>query len=536
MQRSVDHTRVVPRPAQPARQSVTDAPANAPDRSREERRSRAMNTRTMLGAARVALLAAVVAAAPCGAQPLSPASCPAGSPFTYAIPNMRPPIAGDIPMLRHTIDLAAYPDARCNDGSPAVLYVRPANAAVAGNPIVMPTTKWLVFFDGGGGCQSADDCLWTRWCSGSGRVAPGIIDRAGKMSSLGAIPAMRSPGGILRNPAPPGREYFEEYNQVWVHYCSSDNGIGSDDKLAIAPVSQPAGALVTYDIAFQGEAIVNAAIDTLVRGNATPDAAAKEYYGTRLPDLHDATEVLIGGESAGAGLVRHHLDRLRTWLEKEVPGVVVRGVLDAGFTPDKADAATITWPATTPTSYADYLVNVYEPIVRSFWGADDSALDQSCLDPAWTADHMLVGSHPQVCYDTTYTQLNHVTTPAFVRMDIDDPLGQQQYTYYGLYPSQDDYWFAQYAQLQLYATYGPASGGLEPPDEAPGVQGPHCRRHVAVQTNDGFYRHTVTNPAVVGLSFYELLVNWLTNPAGSTTVQVQDDLAGPGSYTPSFCP
>ena len=58
--------------------------------------------------------------------------------------------------------------------------------------------------------------------------------------------------------------------------------------------------------------------------------------------------------------------------------------------------------------------------------------------------------------------LNHVTTPMFSRMDIDDPLGEQQFVTYGLYPSQDDYWAAQFDQLQLYATYGPGVGGLEP--------------------------------------------------------------------------
>jgi hypothetical protein len=415
-----------------------------------------MHTTLMLRATLAVGLLARLAAA----QPLTAAICPAGSPFTYAIPNMRPPVAGDIPMLRHTIDLASYPDARCNDGTPAVMYIRPANAAVPGNPIVAPTTRWLIFFDGGGGCQSADDCLWTRWCSGSGKGAPGIIDRAGKMSSNGAIPAMRSPGGILKVPAPAGQEYFEQYNQVWAHYCSSDNGIGSDDKAGIAPVRQPIGGFVTYDIAFQGEAIVNAVIDTLIKGNATRDAGIG-YYDTCLPDLHDATEILIGGESAGAGIVRNHLDALRDWLVTEIPGVTVRGVLDAGFTPEKTDP-TITWPTTTPTSYADYLVNVSEPVVRGFWGADDSALDQSCLDAGWTADHNLTGSHPQVCYDTVYTQLNHITTPVFTRMDIDDPLGQQQYTFYGLYPTKDDYWTALYDQLQLFATYAPGAGGLEP--------------------------------------------------------------------------
>jgi len=218
-----------------------------------------------------------------------------------------------------------------------VMYIRPANAAVQGNPIVAPTTRWLIFFDGGGGCQDADDCLWTRWCSGSGKAAPGITDRAGKMSSNGAIPAMRSPGGILKVPAPAGQEHFEQYNQVWVHYCSSDNGIGSDDKAAIAPVRQPIGGVVTYDIAFQGEAIVNAVIDTLLASTATRDPGVG-YYDTCLPDLHDATEILIGGESAGAGIVRNHLDALRDWLVTEIPGATVRGVLDAGFTPDKTDS------------------------------------------------------------------------------------------------------------------------------------------------------------------------------------------------------
>ena len=119
----------------------------------------------------------------------------------------------------------------------------------------------------------------------------------------------------------------------------------------------------------------------------------------------------------------------------------------------------------------------------------------------------------------------------FSRMDIDDPLGEQQFVTYGLYPSQDDYWAAQFDQLQLYATYGPGVGGLEPPDEPHGVQGPRCRRHVAIQTNDGFDRHIVSNPGVVGLSFYDLLVNWLTNSAGPDTVQIQND-PRPGKLHP----
>src|SRR4029453_10421210 len=86
-------------------------------------------------------------------------------------------------------------------------------------------------------------------------------------------------------------------------------GSGSENKGGIPPVRQPVGGGVTYDIGFHGEAIVNAVIDTLIQGTATRDPGVG-FYDTCLPDLHDATEVLIGGESAGGGLVRHHIDPL----------------------------------------------------------------------------------------------------------------------------------------------------------------------------------------------------------------------------------
>ena len=60
---------------------------------------------------------------------------------------------------------------------------------------------------------------------------------------------------------------------------------------------------------------------------------------------------------------------------------------------------------------------------------------------------------------------------------------------------------------------------------------------MAVQTNKGFYRHTVVSPVVAGLSFHDLFVNWLNGLApGSSTVQIQTDNLGAGAYTASFCP
>ena len=472
------------------------------------------------------ILAAWSAAGPAAAQqPLSAALCPPGSAFILQPPFT--PFAGQgIPLLRRTIDLTDYPDARCNDGSAAVMYIRPANAAYNNNPIVNPSRKWVIFLDGGGGCRDADDCLLTRWCGGGGEV----FDRAGKMSSLAAPDAIRGHGIFGLQAPPPAVNHFRDYNHVLVHYCSSDNWIGSAQLKGLA-TSTGTG----YDIRFEGAAIVDAVIFTLINGPVGADPApALEFYPTTVPNLQAASEILLGGESAGGGGLRHHLDRLYTLLQAAVadPEVQIRAVVDAGAPPGLWDPA-ISWADPySPADYPHHLLTQAQGTVRSFWGADDSALDESCLDPARAADHNLVGSHPQVCYDTTYTLMNHITTPVFLRQDINDPLGKERYVEWALYPTSDAFWSAQFAQLGLFASYGPGGGGLEAPLAAPGVQGIHCNKHVAIQT-DAFYKHQVTGPGVPPASFHDLLVNWLTGAA--PTVQIQADNQ-PVGYTPSFCP
>ncbi len=471
----------------------------------------------------------LAAAGPAAAQVLSPALCPVGSPFNLQ-PTFTQFVAGQagIPLLRRTINLVDFPDAHCNDGSAAVMYIRPANAAYGGNPIVNVSRKWVIFLDGGGGCRNADECLLDRWCGAGGAV----FDRAGKMSSLGAFPAIRGFGIFSLQPPAPAVNHFADYNHVLIHYCSSDNWIGSS---RLNGISSSTGTV--YDIRFEGEAIVDAVLSTLITGpvGADPGVAAA-FYNTTVPNLQAASEILLGGESAGGGGLRHHLDRLEVLLQAAAadPAVVIRGVVDAGAPPALSDAG-ISWADPySPGDYPHHLLTEVQDPVRSFWGADDSALDASCLDPVWTAAHNLVGSHPQVCYDTTYTLMNHITTPVFLRQDINDPLGKQRYVDWLLFANNDAYWSAQFAQLGLFATYGPGGGGLEAPLAAPGVQGINCSRHVAIQTNDGFYAHRVTGPGVPPNSFHDLLVNWLTGAA--PTVQIQTDALGAGAYSPSFCP
>jgi len=487
--------------------------------------------RSTLITATVILLTAATTAA----QQLHPSMCPpVGSQFRIRPPELIEWTPGDakIPMLRVTV---SDPAAVCNDGSPAVYYVRPANASYPGNPIVAPSNKWLIFLDGGGGCRNEDQCLWDRWC---GRSANDIFDVAGKMSSRGTPAILQSPRGIFDlDPVPPaGPGYvnaFADYNHVWVHYCSSDNWIGSATKLAQVPASGPP---TSFDIHFQGEAIVNAVMAELIAGAVVPDPGTDEAYATSLPALSGAEVAIITGESAGKVGVSHHLDRLAAEIRLASPGAAVYGVMDAG-TNLRSWAPHADWVDTVaPESYAEYLLTEIAPTVETFWEADLTALDQSCLDPTHAADHALAdGVDPQICYETTFTLYNHITTPTFIRVDLADPKITQQPVHFNLVSSPDDLWAQLKQQLDDWIA---EIGRLEPMEAPPGAFGPFCGRHVGIRFNGAFYATTVTPvPAfpIVALSFHDLLDNWILAPGAPSTSQIQQDFVIGPIYPWSIC-
>lgn len=471
-------------------------------------------TARLVRASTLAVLASVCAQAQ--AQPL-PAVC-ANGPVTYAPYGVARFDPGDIgtPMLRHTLTGAA---ARCNDGSQAVMYIRPADAYYSGAQLpqnAIERERWVIFFEGGGGCQNTDDCL-ARWCSAPGTQA---FARAGKMSTLGAYDAIAGAGGLLsRNAA---ANAFAGYNQVRIYYCSSDNWIGSTSHTGLAPSTGP-----TYDIEFQGEAIVNQVFAELAAGGVGADAGpAALFYNTRLPALSTAEEVVLAGESAGGGGLRHHVDRLRDFIHTQAPGARVAALVDAGAAPALWRPA-INWAASPYANYAGYLTGAVAS-AQAFWGVDPSALDASCQAPGFAAAHNAVGVHPGICADTTYTLLNHITTPFFLRMDISDPLADDRYVDWALFPSGQAYRAALFNQLVALAG---SAGGLEPFGAAPRVYGPNCGQHVAVLTNPGFFVHHVS-PA--GTSFHDLFDTWL-HPAGGAS-EIQQDFNPTPVYTPSVCP
>ncbi len=459
-------------------------------------------------------LAAVTGAA--SAQPL-PAVC-ANGPVNYrpyGQTQFTPAMSGT-PMLRHTLGGA---NSVCNDGSQAVMYVRPATAYYSGPqlpPAAVKNERWVIFFEGGGGCQDPDACL-ARWCHTPGTR---VFERAAKMSTLGAYDATTGGSGIFsRNAA---LNDFAGYNQVWLYYCSSDNWIGSN---SLAGVTPTAGA--PYDVEFQGEAIVNDAFAELAAGGVRGDPVpAATYYFDALPALSTAEEVVLVGESAGGGGLRHHLDRLRAFVLSQAPGARVVGLVDAGVAPALWNPA-VNWAASPFADYDDYLTTAVGSAL-GFWGVDPSALDASCQAPGYAAAHNAVGVHPEICGDTTYTLFNHITTPFFLRMDIGDTLADDRYADYAFYPSGAAYHSVLFNQLTGLAS---SAGGLEPFGAPPRVYGPFCRQHVAATTTNGFFAHHV-NP--MGNTFHDLFETWLH--AGGLASQIQQDFDPTAAYTSSFCP
>ncbi len=65
-------------------------------------------------------------------------------------------LAGGVDLTRYTIDIRRFPEAVCNDGTPAVFYYGPFSGTESRN-------KWIIFLQGGGSCFDGRSCA-ERWC------------------------------------------------------------------------------------------------------------------------------------------------------------------------------------------------------------------------------------------------------------------------------------------------------------------------------------------------------------------------------------
>ncbi len=308
-------------------------------------------------------------------------------------------------LTRFVVDQSAFPKARCNDGTPAVFYYRPAATDVSRN-------KWVIQLNGGGGCRSGQACA-NRFCGFDTNFS------AFQMSSKETPTGTHGEGILDRRSDNP----WGDWNHVFVHFCTSDNWAGQAEGRvlsAVAPNAADAG-VVSYRIDFLGAYVVDAVVATLRKAGGPAVSVA----GVAAPDLDDASHVVLAGASAGGGGVARHADALGALLAQNRPtcgaspcALDFRALIDSSLAPsyDSYDlSASPLCTAMKLCSWEDIMRNEYTAGGFATWGA---RTDDSCL--SWQKAN--APGFEWRCADNDYLMAHHITTPMLVRMGQRDEL------------------------------------------------------------------------------------------------------------------
>ena len=333
---------------------------------------------------------------------------------------------------------------------------------------------------------------------------------------------------------------FAGWNQVFVYYCSSDDWAGSASNVHLSTTDRN-GMPVDYLINFRGADIVEAVVGTLQR---EPDQRPITYENNEgvtrvLPDLDKAELVLFTGSSAGGNGVKNNVDRVGELLRKtnkrnpdsgDCP-LVYMGVIDASYPPSyqSLDLTQAAFCREAPflCDYESFYTSEWNQVNLVTWGARG---DESCVK--WHQANE--PGTESMCADPQHVVNNHLTTPVFIRQDLQDQTWGNIFTGQGLTtPAQ----FGQLVHDQLlnvvnldsFAEEGSVrSGG--PQLKTPGVFGPQCTQHYGLSDSNAFFNVTVTDSGK-SHSYYDLLWNWVQ---GVQPQQVVHSFTAPGSA--SDCP
>lgn len=415
---------------------------------------------------------------------------------------------GDLEL--HQVDLGTFPDALCNDGTAAVLHYRPHRGAENAN-------RWVISLRGGGTCGSAESCA-ARWCSCDGRTpCPGTTVETNftldNMSGGGAG-GITGHGVMLRDVASP--HSLDDYNHVQLTYCSSDGWSGNARGVTFATTHPRTGEPVTYTLHFLGSRILDADLRILRQDGVAPLVYTLEEGGAtrQMPDLDEATEVVMVGDSAGGAGVINNLDLIRDTLREHHVGgggdPEVVGIIDAIVGPD--------------LSRLDWTSSIGAPAIASYSAYVDASAgtapnagarhDASCL--SWHAEHR-PGTEAE-CGDMMHVIRHHVTTPFFVRMALLDRLISRNYFEAGLVDPDlgafeaDARVFALVTQRELSDfPMLPDSALTEEADEmtvAPGVFAPACVDHDTIHTDAQVFDVTIDPTGTTPYRFFDVYDAW----------------------------
>jgi hypothetical protein len=435
-------------------------------------------------------------------------------------------------MQRLTIDQTAFPLARCNDNSPAVFYFRPASRPA-------DSDKWLINLQGGGACGNGLDCS-QRWFSIGQHFGVGNMTAAG-------LPVAVNMNGIFERDEPFGASNpHDGYNQIFVHYCSSDSWAGTVDSAVVVgldyrPVLQdPLNGVPVprvYTISFLGRRIFDAVIHTLKReGVPSPVYRRPDGSTRRMPDLDDADFVILSGGSGGGAGVTHNLDHLRAALNERTRLV---GLSDSIFRPSKEGmdlsqtTLCVNQGACTVDAQNQFMFNQGQ---YANWGASQGS-DASCL--------LYHFADPHQCADNRHLLTDHVTTPYFVRMDLYDPGGLEDYQADNLFmlgapdpnpltPEHEplnafEFATALRADILALADVPRTAHERRFIDFTPGAFSPACVQHDELRSNDGVYRTSITRRNQ-DVTMYDVFRSWLHNDDRRSIVAAETDRSD------SICP
>lgn len=169
---------------------------------------------------------------------------------------------------------------------------------------------------------------------------------------------------------------------------------------------------------------------------------------------------------------------------------------------------------------------LYQDRIRQGWEqtlASETPLpftDASCLDTlGGTEDEWL-------CWQAEYLTLNHITTPFFLRQDLRDVTDGAE----SIGIPEDEYEAAVVAMLT--AVNDVQSSAAETIPVAPGVYGPNCAQHVALESTPWWVDGTVADPDLVEWSFQDAVLAWAQ---GEAVAVMDEPLAGEGDGPWSAC-
>ncbi|MBI5512716.1 MAG: hypothetical protein HY909_03055 [Deltaproteobacteria bacterium] len=429
-------------------------------------------------------------------------------------------------LQRMEIDVRAFPDALCNDGSPAVIYFRPYRGEANRN-------RWLLNLRGGGGCGSGQACA-ARWCGcGGAALCPSTpsytytnFDR-GNMISAGA--ASQAATGIFHRGDPARPNVLGDYNQVRVVYCSSDGWSGTRRAVPLTAVHPVSGAPVAYSIHFLGGRILDAWLATLRQdGGRVPEYTLGATRAS-LPDLDEAEEVVLAGDSAGGNGVIENLDHVAELLRGRntrcaaggACPLVVRGLMDAVVGPDKSRLTVSPTGLLTMLGITTYTQSA-EATARGADIVHGARHDTSCA--AWHAANR--PGTEALCSDNMHVVRHHVTTPFFVRMALRDSLIAGNYFEAGwvdpvlgpfdrmatVFPRVLQPELSAFPMLRASAEEGAQV------TTAPGVFAPLCTNHDTINEDSEVFGVTITPTGGAAVRLLDAFDAWRRGAPGSAVL------------------